>query len=183
MAETACLWRSPTWEVYFWVPFRETAARAAVDGGRSRRRPLLTSVFSDKFPRSLSPVPVTVFFFLHINHGTTESLVDISLRSSRQRCLSTYDSGGTGVGGVYRKAYTYSADEARRLFRSLVGMAAGCRSVARPSRSTHSDLDRSLAAADAVAKHIGDAVTTLRRRPPGNVDGGGCGDCCCCCCC
>lgn len=53
--------------------------------------------------------------------------------------------------------------------------------MARPSLSTQSDRDRSLAAtavtgADAVR---GGAAATLSRRPPGNVDGGGGGtDCC-----
>lgn len=76
-----------------------------------------------------------------------------------------------------RSVDTHSADEARRLFRSPAGSAAGCSSVAKPSRSTHSDRDRSLATvvvlragADAVR---GGGAATLSRRPPGNVDGGG----------
>lgn len=76
-----------------------------------------------------------------------------------------------------KKKSTYSADEARLLLRSLVGMAAGCKSVARPSRSTHSDLDRSRTAAAALADDAvyddGGAAATLSLRPPGNVDGGG----------
>lgn len=71
------------------------------------------------------------------------------------------------------KTNTHSADEARLLLRSRAGMAAGCSSVAIPSRSTHNDLDRSLAADMAEAQ--GGAVATLSRRPPGSVDGGGAG--------
>lgn len=76
---------------------------------------------------------------------------------------------------------TYSADDARLLFRSHAGMAAGCSNVARPNRSTHSDLDRSRAAA-IEGEHVGGggAAATLRRRPPCNVDGGGGGNDGCC---
>lgn len=72
----------------------------------------------------------------------------------------------------YDVTSTYRADEARLLLRSLDGMAAGWRSVARPSRSTHSDRDRSLAVAELLVAVHGGGAATLSRRPPGNVDGG-----------